>query len=65
MDVGANLIAGSGENIIECAKKMLESNSKWENPNGHGDAAELTLQSILTDYSTEFSNIEEPEQIQY
>ena len=65
VDVGANLIAGSGENIIECAKKMMESDCEWENPYGNGNAAELTLQNIVTDYSTEYSNIESPEQIQY
>jgi len=65
VDVGANLIAGSGENIIECAKEMLESHLEWENPYGSGNAAELTLQSMVTDYSTEYSNIESPEQIQY
>jgi UDP-N-acetylglucosamine 2-epimerase (non-hydrolysing) len=65
VDVDANIVAGSGENIIECARKMLESNPEWENPYGHGNAAELTLQSMATDYSTEYSDIDDPEQIQY
>ena len=43
VDVGANLIAGCGEKIIECARKMIESDCEWENPYGNGDAAELTL----------------------
>lgn len=47
------------------AQKMLESGSEWENPYGNGNAAELTLQSMATDYSTEYSNIEDPEQIHY
>ncbi|HII00891.1 TPA: UDP-N-acetylglucosamine 2-epimerase (non-hydrolyzing) [Methanosarcinaceae archaeon] len=46
VDVGANLIAGTGEKIIECARKMLESNPDWENPYGNGDAAELTLTKL-------------------
>ena len=45
VDVGANLIAGTGEKIIECARKMLESDPNWENPYGNGDAAELTLKN--------------------
>ncbi|AKB23269.1 UDP-N-acetylglucosamine 2-epimerase [Methanosarcina sp. WH1] len=43
MDVGANLIAGTGEKIILCARQMIESKPEWENPYGNGDAAELTL----------------------
>ncbi|MCE5224238.1 MAG: UDP-N-acetylglucosamine 2-epimerase (non-hydrolyzing), partial [Porphyromonadaceae bacterium] len=65
VDIGANLIAGSGQNIIGCVKKMLESCPEWESPYGNGNAAELTLQSMVTDYSTEYSNIEDPEQIEY
>jgi len=65
VDVGANLIAGIGENIVECARKMLESNPEWENPYGNGNAAELTIQSMVTDYSTRYISIESPEQIQY
>jgi UDP-N-acetylglucosamine 2-epimerase (non-hydrolysing) len=65
VDVGANLIAGSGEKIIECTRKMLKSDCEWENPYGNGNAAELTLQNALTGYFTPCSNIEVPEQIQY
>ena len=43
VDVGANLIAGTGEKIILCARQMIESKPEWENPYGNGDAAELTL----------------------
>ncbi|HII01743.1 TPA: UDP-N-acetylglucosamine 2-epimerase (non-hydrolyzing) [Methanosarcinaceae archaeon] len=45
VDVGANLISGTGKKIIECARKMLESDPDWENPYGNGDAAELTLKN--------------------
>lgn len=65
VDVGANLIAGSGEKIIECTRKMLKSDCEWENPYGNGNAAELTLQNALTGYITPCSSIEVPEQIQY
>ncbi len=65
VDVGANLIAGSGEKIIECARKMIESDCEWENPYGNGNAAELTLDNALTSYIIPCSNIESPEQIQY
>ena len=65
VDVGANLIAGSGEKIIECTRKMIESDCEWENPYGNGNAAELTLQNAVTGYIIESSNIESPEQIQY
>lgn len=65
VDVGANIIAGSGEKIIECTRKMLESNSIWENPYGNGNAAKLTLQNIVVSYSIDFSNMQNLEQIQY
>ncbi len=65
VDVGANLIAGSGESIIECARKMIESDCEWENPYGNGNAAELTLRNTVTGHSIEFSKMESPEQIQY
>ncbi|OEC93492.1 UDP-N-acetylglucosamine 2-epimerase [Methanosarcina sp. A14] len=65
VDVGANIVAESGENIIECTKKMLESNLEWENPYGEGNAAELTLQNTVTGYGIEFRKIKNSEQIQY
>lgn len=46
VDVGSNLVAGSGEKIIECARKMMKSNLEWENPYGNGNAAELTMKYI-------------------
>ena len=55
VDVGANLIAGCGEKIIDCAIKMIESDCEWENPYGNGNAAELTLRNTVTGYNTEFS----------
>lgn len=65
VDVGANLIAGSGEMIIEGARKMIESDCEWENPYGNGNAAELTIQSVLTSYTTPCSDVESPKLIQY
>lgn len=65
VDVGANLIAGSGEKIIEYTRKMLESDSKWENPFGNGNAAELILQNTVIGCSIERSNVQNQEQIQY
>lgn len=58
VDVGANLIAGSGEKIIECAKKMMESNSEWENPYGNGNAAELTIRNTVAGHNIERSSIQ-------
>ncbi len=43
VEVGANLIAGTGEKIILCAGQMMESKPEWKNPYGNGNAAELTL----------------------
>jgi UDP-N-acetylglucosamine 2-epimerase (non-hydrolysing) len=43
VDVGANLIAGTGEKIILCVRKMLESGKGWTNPYGDGNAAERIL----------------------
>ena len=65
VDVGSNLIAGNAERIIECARKMIESNSQWENPYGDGNAAELTLRNIVIACSVESSNTQNPEKIQY
>lgn len=46
VDVGANLIAGTDERIIQSTRKMLESSSEWDNPYGNGDAAELILKEL-------------------
>jgi UDP-N-acetylglucosamine 2-epimerase (non-hydrolysing) len=46
VEIGSNLIAGNVEKIIDCARKMIKSNSQWENPFGDGNA-ELTLQIIV------------------
>ncbi len=60
VDVGANSIAGSGEKIIECAKKMMESKSEWENPYGNGNAAELTIRNTIAGQNVEHSSIQNP-----
>src|SRR5665647_1318879 len=52
INVGANLIAGNAEEIIECARKMVESNFEWKNPYGDGKASELTLRSLAKRYNT-------------
>jgi UDP-N-acetylglucosamine 2-epimerase (non-hydrolysing) len=65
VDVGANSIARCGKNIIECARKMIESDCEWENPYGNGNAAELTLRNTIVGYIIECSNIQNPAQIQY
>jgi len=61
VDVGANLIAGCGENILECSRKMIESNCEWENPYGNGNAASLTLHNTMAGYSIGSSRVESPE----
>lgn len=60
MNVGANLIAGCGEKIIECAKKMMESNLEWENLYGNGNAAELTIRNTIAGHNIERSSIQNP-----
>jgi len=65
VDVGANLIAGSREKIIDCVRKMMESHSEWRIPYGNGNAAELTLQNTITNYGIELNNMQIPEQTQY
>lgn len=64
VDVGANLIAGSGEQIVECTRKMIESDCEWENPYGDGNAAELTLRNAVIGCNIEAGIIQNPEQIQ-
>lgn len=65
VDVGANLAAGHGENIVECTRKMIESDNEWETPYGNGNAAALTLQNTVTGYNIECSKIESTAQIHY
>jgi UDP-N-acetylglucosamine 2-epimerase (non-hydrolysing) len=60
VEVGANLVAGSGEKIIECAKKMMESNPVWENPYGNGNAAELTIQNTVLSCAIERGSVQNP-----
>ncbi len=45
-------------------KKMLKSDPQWEKPYGNGDAAELTIQSVATNYSTKYISIEGSKEIQ-
>lgn len=47
VDVGANLIAGCGENITECARKMMELNSEWENPYGNGNTSKIIVKQLI------------------
>jgi UDP-N-acetylglucosamine 2-epimerase (non-hydrolysing) len=61
IDVGSNLIAGNAEKIVECARKMIESNSQWENPYGDGNAGELTIRNIVVACNNESDNIQSRE----
>jgi UDP-N-acetylglucosamine 2-epimerase (non-hydrolysing) len=65
IEVGSNLIAGNEEKIIECARKMIESNSQWENPYGNGNAAELIIRNIVIACSIDSCHIQNPEKIYY
>jgi len=56
IDIGANLIAINAEKIIECTRKMIESDCGWENPYGNGNAAELILRNIVMAFSIESSS---------
>ncbi|AKB30492.1 UDP-N-acetylglucosamine 2-epimerase [Methanosarcina siciliae T4/M] len=53
VDVGANLIAGCGEKIIYCTRKMIKSDCEWEKLYGNGNAAELTLSKLRCDNSVQ------------
>ena len=55
VDVGANIIAGIGQRIIDCAREMITTNYEWENPYGNGNASEVTLQNTVTGYNAECS----------
>ncbi len=46
VDVGANVIAGTGDHIITSVQKMIKSNPKWINPYGHGNAGELIVNTL-------------------
>ena len=47
---GINIIAGTNaKKILECSKKIIESNKNWDNPFGDGKAAEKILSVILSD----------------
>ena len=47
VDVGANIIAGVNGNIAQLAKKIMASETSWNNPYGAGNAAELMINKIL------------------
>jgi UDP-N-acetylglucosamine 2-epimerase (non-hydrolysing) len=41
VDVGANVLAGTGsEKIMNCAMRMLETDTRWKNPFGDGRTGE-------------------------
>lgn len=65
VNVGANLIAGTSQNIIDCTRKMIAADYGWENPYGYGNTAELIIQSTIINYGIKLSEIHSPEQIQY
>lgn len=46
VEVNANLIAGTGEKIIHCVRKMMNSKIEWINPYGNGNASKLILEMI-------------------
>lgn len=46
VDVGANVVAGKGELIIECVRSMIKYDTKWINPYGNGDASNLILKEL-------------------
>lgn len=47
LDVGANLLAGTGGNIIKCTRKMIGSRKEWTNPYGNGNAAETIIKLLV------------------
>ncbi len=41
VEVGANVLAGTGsEKIMNCAMRMLETDTRWKNPFGDGHTGE-------------------------
>ncbi|WP_268989014.1 non-hydrolyzing UDP-N-acetylglucosamine 2-epimerase [Methanosarcina mazei] len=46
IDVGANIIAGTGDKIIASVQKMINSSLNWINPYGNGNSGELILGSL-------------------
>lgn len=46
VDVGANVIAGTGDKIISSAQTMIKSDLNWQNPYGNGNAGELILKEL-------------------
>ena len=46
VEVNANLISGTGEKIVHCVRKMINSKTEWVNPYGNGNASKLILESI-------------------
>jgi UDP-N-acetylglucosamine 2-epimerase (non-hydrolysing) len=47
VDVGSNVVAGAGKNIVSSAKKMLEKKTEWNNPYGDGTAGKIMIDSLL------------------
>lgn len=48
IEAKSNMIAGtSPEKILSCVEKMLNSDRKWKNPFGDGDAAEKIIDAVV------------------
>lgn len=47
VDVGANVLAGTGsEKIINCAMRMLKTDTRWKNPFGDGHTGERIVKIV-------------------
>lgn len=50
IDVGSNILAGTDpENILECARTMMSSSRKWNNPFGDGETSRRIVNIITED----------------
>jgi len=47
VEVGSNVIAGTGANIMDAVETMLNKKNDWTNPYGNGNAGELTIKYLL------------------
>ncbi|SES77407.1 UDP-N-acetylglucosamine 2-epimerase (non-hydrolysing) [Methanococcoides vulcani] len=47
VEVGSNVVAGIGANIMDAVETMIKKNSDWTNPYGNGTAGELTIKKLL------------------
>jgi UDP-N-acetylglucosamine 2-epimerase (non-hydrolysing) len=49
VDIGANVVAGVTGNLVEIVHRMVNSDAKWDNPYGDGNASAMIIETLIFD----------------